>query len=191
MTSPPAAPSSRSSSVGGRSAAAGAVVAELLAERGAAFGDAAVHGGVGRAGEAHDLGVAVAEALEVERFALAWLQRAHRLHAGVVLDAFECVLLGAAAVAVARLGQFAWVRGGIGGGGEGAGGPLARDGAESPGLVHGDGGQPATSVRVERDVGAAQQRHPGDLAGVFDDSVTDAVDAAADRALQPLGVVAV
>src|SRR5215212_3162200 len=135
MTSPPAAPSSRSSSVGGRSAAAGAVVAELLAQRGAAFGDAAVDGGVGRAGEAHDLGVAVAEALEVERFALARLQRTHRLHAGVVLDAVERVLLGAAAIGVAGLGELALIRAGIGRAGEGAGGLLARNRAQSPCLV--------------------------------------------------------
>src|SRR3954454_13598970 len=83
----------RSSSMGRRSVAAWAVVAELLAERGAAFGDAAVHRGVGRAGEAHDLGVAVAEAHEVERFALARLQRADRLHAAVPLDAVQCELL--------------------------------------------------------------------------------------------------
>src|SRR4051794_8794229 len=78
------------------SPAAWAVVAELLAQRGAAFGDAAVHSRVGRAGEAHDLAVAVAQAVEVERFALARLQCADGLQAGVVLDAVECVLLGAA-----------------------------------------------------------------------------------------------
>src|SRR5829696_8807116 len=124
------------------SSAAGAVVAELFAECGAAFGDAAVHGGVGRAGEAHDLGVGVAEALEVERFALARLEGAHGLPAGVVFDAVECALVGAAAIGVAGLGKLAWVRVEIGGGGEGAGGLFAPDGAESPCLVDGDGGQP-------------------------------------------------
>src|SRR5215207_7364357 len=64
----------------------GAVVAELLAERGAAFGDAAVHRGVGRAGDAHDLGVAVAEALEIERLSLSRLEGVDGLQAGVVLD---------------------------------------------------------------------------------------------------------
>src|SRR3954453_7767124 len=88
------------------SVAARPVIAELLAERGAAFGDAAVHRGVGRVGEAHDLGVAVTEAVEVERFALARLQRADGLHTGVLLNAVECVLVGAAAIGVARLGEF-------------------------------------------------------------------------------------
>src|SRR3954452_19320984 len=98
--------------------AAWPVVAHVLAQGGAAFGDAAVHRGVGRAGEAHDLGVAVAEAVQVERFALARLQRADRLQAGVVLDAVECDLVGTAAIAVAGLGEFALVRSRIGGGGE-------------------------------------------------------------------------
>src|SRR3954454_24351806 len=83
------------------SAAARAVLAELLAQRGAAFGDAAVHRGVRRAGEAHDLGAAVAETHEVERFALARLERADGLRAGALLDAVECVLVGAAAIGVA------------------------------------------------------------------------------------------
>src|SRR4051812_43373511 len=78
------------------SAAARAVVAQLLAQRGAALGDAAVHSRVGRAGEAHDLDVAVAQALEIERLALARLQRAEGLQTGVVLDAVQCVLVGAA-----------------------------------------------------------------------------------------------
>src|SRR5215213_7323181 len=91
---------------GSWSAPARAVVAELFAQRGAAFGDAAVHDGVARAGEAHDLGVAVAEAPEVERFALARLQRADGLQAGVLLDAVECVLLGIAAIGVAGLAEF-------------------------------------------------------------------------------------
>src|SRR3954464_4658708 len=100
------------SSMWRRSAAAGAVVAELLAERGAAFGDAAVHRGVGRAGEAHDLGVAVDETLEIKRFARARLQRADGLQTGVVLDSVERKLVGAAAIGVARLGQFARLRAG-------------------------------------------------------------------------------
>src|SRR3954470_17637228 len=87
------------------SAAARAVVAELLAQRGAAFGDAAVHRGVGRAGEAHDLAVAIAEALEVERFALARLKGTDGLQAGVVLDAVECVLVGAATLGVTGSGN--------------------------------------------------------------------------------------
>src|SRR3954462_13833859 len=83
------------------SAAAGTVVTELLAQRGAAFGDAAVHRGVGRGGGGHDLAVAVAEAFQVEGVALARLQCADGLQAGVVLDAVECVLVGAAAIGVA------------------------------------------------------------------------------------------
>src|SRR4051812_8448345 len=87
-------------------AAARAVVAELRAQCGATFGDATVHRGVGRPGEAHDLGVAVAEAVEVERLALARLERADGLQTGVVLDAVEYEVLGAAAIAVTGLGEF-------------------------------------------------------------------------------------
>jgi hypothetical protein len=100
-------------------------------------------------------------------------EREHGLQAGLVLDAVECVLVGAAASGVAGLGEFAGVGVEIGGAGEGAGGLLAGDGAKSPCLVDGDGGQPGEAARVERDVGAAQQRGPGGVAGVFDDLVTN------------------
>src|SRR5215212_9698457 len=47
-----------------------------------------------------------------------------------------------------------------------------------------DGDQPADTAGVEHDVRATQQDRPGDLAGVFDDRVADALGAVADRALQ-------
>src|SRR5215204_3912486 len=50
------------------------VVAPVQAQRGATFAEAAIDGGVRRAGQPHDLGVAVAEALEVERLSLAGLE---------------------------------------------------------------------------------------------------------------------
>jgi hypothetical protein len=57
--------------------------------------------------------------------------------------------------------------------------------------VDGDRGQPPEAARIERDVQAEQQLSPGGVAGVFDDLVTDGVDAAADDAGELLGVVVV
>src|SRR5215217_1912588 len=90
----------------GRVAAVGlpagsAVVANVVAERGPAFSEAAVDGGVAAVGDAHDLVVAVAESFQVERFTLAQLERLHGLQAVVGLESAECPLVGAAAVRVA------------------------------------------------------------------------------------------
>jgi len=76
----------------------------------------------------------------------------------------------------------------VGRAGEGAVGLLVRCRGQSPGLMDGDGGQPAEAARVERDVGALQQRGPCHLAGIREELVTDVVDVALDRALKPVGV---
>src|SRR3954447_13950513 len=83
------------------------VVGHVAAQRGTALAEAAVDGGVAAAGEAHDLLVAVPESLEVERFALARLERLHGLQAVVVLKVVERPLGGATVVGVRGLGPFA------------------------------------------------------------------------------------
>jgi hypothetical protein len=72
---------------------------------------------------------------------------------------------------------------------ESSGGLLVRDGAEPPRLVDGDGGQPLHTARVERDVGAAQQRRSGGVARILDDLLGDPINTAADGARESLGMV--
>src|SRR5215218_2145623 len=49
--------------------------------------------------------------------------------------------------------------------------------AESPCLTDSDGDQPAETAGVEHDVRATQQDRPGDLAGILDHCVVNAVGA--------------
>src|SRR5688500_7236005 len=82
-----------------------ALLAELAAQRGAAFSDAAVDRRVAGAGEPHDLLVGEPQALQVERFALGGLELVQGLEALAMLEAVEHQLLGAATLGVDRLGQ--------------------------------------------------------------------------------------
>jgi len=123
---------------------------------GTAFAEAAIDGGVAAAREVHDLLVAVAEALEVEHFALAGLERLHGLQAVVVLDVVERLLVGAALVGVGGLGPFAGLALVIGGARDGAGGLLvsvepSRHASCTATVVS------RPKPRVERDVGALQR----------------------------------
>src|SRR4051812_33477314 len=70
--------------------------APAAAQRGAPLADAAVNRGVARVREARDVVVAEAEAVEVERLALARLQGRQRLEALLVFDPRERALFGAA-----------------------------------------------------------------------------------------------
>ena len=86
-----------------------------------------------------------------------------------------------------RLGQDA----GLGVAGQvGAHRDLAGARGQPPSLAGGDGGQPRQAALVERDVGAAQERRPGDLAGVLD-GLLGRVGAPRDGALQRGGVLGV
>ena len=75
-----------------------------LSQRAASFGDAAVDGGVAGAGDLHDLAVAVAEALQVQRLAVVGLDRREVLAPLGVLDA-----LGDLVGDVAGVGGRLWV----------------------------------------------------------------------------------
>jgi hypothetical protein len=91
--------------------------------------------------------VAVPEALEVERFAFARLERLQLTDALGVLVAGEREVGGIAGRSC-RLGQLAGPRG-KGGGYEGAGGQLAGGGALAPCLARRDGRQPVEAALVE------------------------------------------
>src|SRR3954447_15593838 len=74
-------------------------------QRGPALADPTVDRGVSRAREDRDLHVAVAQAEQVERFALARLERSEQLDALAVLEALQGALFGAAPVRVRRLAR--------------------------------------------------------------------------------------
>jgi hypothetical protein len=98
----------------------------------------------------------VPEALEVERFAFARLEREELTDALVVLVVREREV-GGVAGRPCRLGQLTGPRGKVGGY-EGAGGQLAGGGALAPCLARRDGRQPIEAALVRVYVRAAQQR---------------------------------
>ena len=109
-----------------------------LSQRAAAFGDAAVDGGVAGAGDLHDLAVPVAEAFQVERLAVVGLDGREVLAALGVLDALGDVVGDVAGVG-GRLGVLAALEFASAGREEGAGGSLAAGaGALLEGFVDGD-----------------------------------------------------
>jgi hypothetical protein len=127
----------------------------------------------------------MAQAEEVERLALARLERPEDIHALAVLDPRERALLGAAVVGVHGLGQLV----GVAGRGvlEAADRDLVRGRGEPPRLADRDGRQPGQAALVERDVGAAHEDDPRGLAGILDHRLGSA-RGRADAVAQTRGV---
>lgn len=143
-----------------------AVANGLASLAGAALGHVAIDGGVARAGELGDLTVGVAGGVQAEGLALGRLELREVPDALLVeLTADDLVVEGGAGVG-AGFGDHPAVPGER----VGAGRDVFRVGG-APRLLGGDHDKPAEADAVvgEADVGAAQQRGPGGLAGLLDE----------------------